>query len=214
MQVLSHFTGVSYVATDKSDISDIAVITSWPGPTRDTEIVSKAPSRIAYPFDNPRLQTIKCGFQVEGGMKPYSWTKLLLDRRTSVTNYDDADLEATANIGILKLPEGKDATSVVADFLESIYKHAMSVLAKQISQDALAVTPIEFWFTMPAIWSDEAQSATKAAAQQAGFTSRLGDQMFMITEPEAAAIATLKKSTTNALSVPIKVCYVLYKSFS
>ena len=208
-RVLIHFAGVSYVATDKSDIKDIAVITSWPGPTRDAETVSKVPSRIAYPFDNPGMQTIKCGFQVEARMKSYSWTKLLLVSGAPVTGYDDADLEATANMGILKLPDGKIATRVVTDFLESIYKHTMSTLAKQISQDNLDVTPIEFWFTVPAIWSDEAQHATRTAAQLAGFTFRPGDKMFMIPEPEAAVIVTLKKSTTDVLSVPIKVYYSL-----
>ena len=68
-----------------------------------------------------------------------------------MTGFDDEDLESMSNIGILKLPEGKDGTSVAADFLEYIYKHTMAVLAKQMSEEALAATPIEFWFTMPAI---------------------------------------------------------------
>lgn len=127
-------------------------------------------------------------------MKSYSWTKLLLDQRTAATKYNDAELEATSNIGILKFPKGKGATSVAADFLESVYKHTMSILAKQITEDALTITPLEFWFTMPAIWSDKAQSSTRKAAMQVGFGSRAGDQIFMITEPEAAALATKKNA--------------------
>ncbi|KAF3480439.1 heat shock 70 kDa protein 12A [Arthroderma uncinatum] len=61
---------------------------------------------------------------------------------------------------------------------------------------------MEFWFTMPAIWSDKAQHATREAAKRAGFGSRPGDEIYMISEPEAAAIAALKDHTSNeALSI-------------
>lgn len=45
---------------------------------------------------------------------------------------------------------------------------------------------------MSAIWSDAAKAATRSAAHEAGFGSRPGDEIFMVPEPEAAAIATLK----------------------
>ncbi|KAG4415113.1 hypothetical protein IFR04_011750 [Cadophora malorum] len=53
-------------------------------------------------------------------------------------------------------------------------------------------TPMECWVTLPAIWSEEAKVATLEAAKKAGFSSRPGDEIFTIAEPEAAAIATLK----------------------
>ena len=43
----------------------------------------------------------------------------------------------------------------------------------------------------PATWSDRAKNATQTAARNAGFASRTNDRMFLITEPEAAAIAAL-----------------------
>lgn len=198
---------MSYVSTDKSDINDIAIISSWPGPNRDGENVSKVPSRIAYPFNNPDLQENKWGFHVEAGMTAYSWTKLLLDRNTPETEFDDTTLNSSAGMGIFKLPEDKNASAVVADFLASVYKYTMFILEKQISAGALAVTPIEFWFTIPAMWRDQPQRAMKDAAILAGFASRPGDGIFMISEPEAAAITTLKKSTTNAMRVPVEVCH-------
>ena len=68
----------------------------------------------------------------------------------------------------------------------------MASLAKRMSEQILKVTQIGFWFTMPAIWSDEAQYATKAAAEQAGFGEREHDRISMIREPEAAALSALK----------------------
>lgn len=54
------------------------------------------------------------------------------------------------------------------------------------------LAPFEFWFTVPAIWSDAAKAATRNAACEAGFGSRRGDEIYMVPEPEAAAIATIK----------------------
>ncbi|EEP81902.1 conserved hypothetical protein [Uncinocarpus reesii 1704] len=193
------YTGVGFVTTAKNHIDDIVVITSWPGTGRHSETVFKVPSRLAYPSENYRIQDVKWGFQVESGMTSYSWTKLLLDNNASRAEYDDETLtiQEAAGMPILRLPAGKSATDVVADFLTTIYKHTMGILEKQISEETLSITPLEFWFTMPAIWSDEAQDAIREAAKRAGFASRPGDQLFMIAEPEAAAIAALKRSTSD-----------------
>ena len=193
------------MSTDKHDINDIVVINNWPGPSRETETIFKTPSRIAYASENKSIQSDRWGFQVEPGMTAYSWTKLLLDKKSPRTQYDDATLESKTGMGMLKLPKGKGAVSVCADFLKSIYCHLLQVLEKQITEETLAVTPLEFWFTMPAIWSDEAQSATKMAAKLAGFGSRAGDEIYMITEPEAAGIATLKRSVTDASNTLVQV---------
>lgn len=105
----------------------------------------------------------------------------------------------------MKLPGGKGAVDVCADFLRPVYNHLLHVLERQITKETLKVTPLEFWFTMPAIWSDQAQSATKKAAELAGFGSRKGDEINMITEPEAAGIATLKRSTIDEYSTLVNV---------
>lgn len=192
------------MSTDKHDIKDIVVINNWPGPSRDTETVFKTPSRIAYASEN-NMRTNRWGFQVEPGMKTYSWTKLLLDKNTPMAQYDDVTLENTAGMGMMKLPRRKGAVDVCADFLRPVYHHLLQVLEKQITKETLKVTPLEFWFTMPAIWSDKAQSATKKAAEMAGFGSRPDDEINMITEPEAAGIATLKRSTIDESSTLVEV---------
>ncbi|RHZ47431.1 Hsp70 family protein [Aspergillus thermomutatus] len=199
------FTGVSYVSTrNGTDLSDIVIISSWPGPARDMDTVVKAPSRIAYTADNPSIRTRRWGYQVQPGMTAYSWTKLLLDQNIPLTKYDDATLEDASNSGILKLPEGKTATEVVADYLSEVYQHILKTIAKQITEETLSITPLEFWFTVPAIWSDQAQAATRRAAQTAGFGSRPCDNVFMISEPEAAAIAALRKYTTNSMGGSVR----------
>ncbi|KAH8702220.1 Hsp70 family protein [Talaromyces proteolyticus] len=197
------FTGAAYVNSS----SDVNIINIWPGTGRDTDHVWKTPSCIAYPDENKSLGKRKWGFQVEPGHKCYSWTKLLLDKNAPLTKYDDPMLEKATKSGIMQLPPGKDAVGVVADFLTSVYEHIMHILEKGLAEEILGMSAIEFWFTMPAIWSDKAQAATREAAKRAGFGPRPErplDTIYMITEPEAAAIAALTRSTTDIVSVPVK----------
>ncbi|KAK9554850.1 hypothetical protein V6Z77_006137 [Aspergillus fumigatus] len=202
------FTGASYVSSKGSGLSDIILISTWPGPSRDTETVFKAPSRIACASENnSRVTTNRWGYQVEPGMLSYSWTKLLLDQGTPLTQYDDRTLETASQTGILKLPEGKTAVDVVADYLSEVYQHILKTISKNITEDDLRITPLEFWLTVPAIWSDRALDATRTAAQRAGFgksPSRPMDQIFLISEPEAAAVTALKKYTTSSIGGSVK----------
>ncbi|KAF4216546.1 hypothetical protein CNMCM8980_001983 [Aspergillus fumigatiaffinis] len=201
------FTGASYVSSKGSGLSDIILISTWPGPSRDTETVFKAPSRVAYPTEESRFTTIRWGYQVEPGMLSYSWTKLLLDQGTPLTQYDDSTLETASQTGILKLPTGKTAVDVVADYLSEVYQHILKTISKNITEADLRITPLEFWFTVPAIWSDRALDATRTAAQRAGFgksSLRPMDQIFLISEPEAAAVTALKKYTTSSMGGSVK----------
>jgi molecular chaperone DnaK (HSP70) len=54
-------------------------------------------------------------------------------------------------------------------------------------------TPIQFVLTTPAIWSHEAQNKTREAAKMAGFMSRPGDTLSMVSEPEASVLYCIKE---------------------
>ncbi|OCK73988.1 actin-like ATPase domain-containing protein [Lepidopterella palustris CBS 459.81] len=198
------YTGISYVDSSKSSINDIQVIRTYPGPGKEGDAVWKTPSRIAYSHENADVKSNQFGYQVLPKMISYSWTKLLLDGKTPSTAHDDPDLANSEGAGMLKLPAGKTAKDVAADYLREVCDWTMKQLAKRISQEVLDVTPLEFWFTVPAIWSDKAKDATRTAARTAGFGVRPGDKIFMIPEPEAAGIATLKSLTHDGSTTQVK----------
>lgn len=110
----------------------------------------------------------------------------------------------------MSLTEGKVATEVVADFLHEVYKHLYSVLEGVLSrqQKRLSDHPIDFWFTVPASWSGGARKATRDAAVRAGFGSRPGDYISIITEPEAAIGAMLIKSRLPGQNFSFAVCFL------
>jgi hypothetical protein len=198
--------GISYVTTEKKQIDDINIITSWPG--EPATAYWKVPTRIAYKRENAKLSKNKWGFEVHPKLISYSWTKLLLDKNAYVGEYDDPALSDMAGQGMMKLPDFRKAEEVCEDFLRELYIYLTSKLEDEITKSTYDTTPMECWITLPAIWSDEAKDATLNAAKKAGFGSRPNDAVYTIAEPEAAAIATLKRySGFNALN-PIKVCII------
>lgn len=182
--------GFAWVTSQGAGVQSVDVVTDWPG--NAAGYLQKVPSQIAYRVDNEKLDKDVWGYEIPATAKKHCWTKLLLDKKAQATRHDDPTLSGFSAQPMLN---DKSPSDVVADFLSCLYKHCMAHLEKKMTAGVLRVTPIEFWFTMPAIWSDEAQYATKAAAEKAGFGSgpqREQDSINMITEPEAAALSALK----------------------
>ncbi|KXS95922.1 hypothetical protein AC578_5199 [Pseudocercospora eumusae] len=204
------FTGVSWVSTDGAHVKvldDVHCVRDWPGPGRDGDYSWKTPSRIAYGVDNGRASNA-CGFEVLPRMKSYAWMKLLLDPEQA-TRFDDASLYESEGAGVLSRPFNKSTVELCADFLAEIAGFAYKSLAKRLSPEVLKATPIDFWFTVPAVWSDRAKFDTLRAAQKAARLAKIqchqDSQVFLIREPEAAAIATLSALTQGGSEQHVKV---------
>lgn len=90
---------------------------------------------------------------------------------------------------------GKDAQTVVSDYLTELWKHAKSELERRYGKEFMRTTKMDIVLTVPAVWSDGAKDATLRAAQRAG----MGNAITMISEPEAAAVYTLKSIQPNHL---------------
>ncbi|KAL2156293.1 hypothetical protein VTH82DRAFT_1038 [Thermothelomyces myriococcoides] len=187
------FTGISYVTSDKTSIDDIDVIRTWPGDGRPVEGNWKTPTVIAYESENRRTRRNLWGYEVRRDMVSCSWTKLLLDRSAETAEFDDPSLRDTTGSALFHIPEGKNAQMVCQDFLTEVYRFVVRNLKNRITPEVFDMTPMECYVTVPAIWTDRARTATWEAAKAAGFGSRSFDKIRMIPEPEAAAVAALRK---------------------
>ncbi|KAF3916260.1 hypothetical protein ABW21_db0201684 [Orbilia brochopaga] len=187
------YTGVAYCLSSNTTLSEIETITTWPGSGGSVE---KVPTELAYisgqqPKWGPEASGSHYSRGVNGHPEVYGRFKLLLDPSIGRVYGDtDDDSHAAAHI---PLPASKTALQLCTDYLRQLYKHIMDNILKKRMPDTLASTPIEFIFTVPAIWSHKAQEATRTAASRAGFGSngRPIDTMTMISEPEAAAVYSL-----------------------
>lgn len=177
-----------------SDAQDVEVINNWPRGFRANEQLEKVPSRIAFKVDNEDLTEDKWGYEVPAGALSYTWFKLHLDADADKTIFDSDELSGKVDSDLLDLPEHMTAEQVATVYLSKLYAHTMKVLDKYYTTSLLKVTPIDFWFTVPATWQDSATAATRTVAAEAGFGSRERDELFIITEPEAAAIAVLSSA--------------------
>jgi len=186
------FTGISFVTSDKTSVNDIDVLRTWPGNGCPVEGNWKTPSVIAYKSENPSASRDRWGYEVRGNMASCSWTKLLLDKSAETAEFDDPSLRGATGGAFFCLPPGKTAEQVCQDYLTQVYDYVVENLKQRMTPEVFNITPIECYLTIPAIWTDNTKNATRQAALNAGFGSRPLDTVRMITEPEAAAIATLK----------------------
>lgn len=129
--------------------------------------------------------------------------KLLLDE-SEVTQKIRVDLEP--NLKLLKKRKIiKDREDVIADYLKYLFAHAKDELTQnhEFTNDC----PVEFVLCVPPIWTPNAcrimQKNMERAIRESGFGSVENDcvdNLFIVSEPEAAAAYVLASTTTVLVS--------------
>lgn len=179
---------------------------SWPGSNGITS--DKVPTEIAYtlPAADETLTlaqqdskvadpaTIRWGFQFKPEETRLRCIKLFLDRNQKLPQFV-SPLDTAAQLRKCN----KTVMDAVSDYLTQLYKHTMDTLTRRYGESFMASTETEFVLTVPAVWSDGAKNATLQAAESAGMGSR--HELRMISEPEAAAVYTLKTVQPNNVKV-------------
>jgi hypothetical protein len=165
-----------------------------PGITSD-----KVPTEIAYDLptldkDGNTVQNIKWGFQFKPEETRLRCIKLFLDRNQKLPSFV-SPLETAAQLRKYE----KTVMQAVSDYLAQIYKHTMETLTRRYGETFMSMTKVEFVMTVPAVWSDSAKDATLRAAEVAGM-GKIHD-LKLISEPEAAAVYTLKAIQPNHLKI-------------
>ncbi|KAH0527299.1 hypothetical protein TsFJ059_002314 [Trichoderma semiorbis] len=188
------FSGVAAVYTSTPD--DVEIIKTWPGGNGITS--DKVPTEITYSFPpdaSPGAEpTVKWGFQFKPDESRLRCIKLFLDRAQKLPFYV-SPLDTAAQLKKFN----KNVVDAVSDYLTQIYKHTMDTLTRRYGESFMASTKVEFVLTCPAVWSDTAKNTTLQAAERAGMGSR--SEIQMISEPEAAAVYTLKAIQPNHLNI-------------
>ncbi|KAF3098630.1 hypothetical protein TWF569_009849 [Orbilia oligospora] len=188
------YSGIAFCHSNQKELRDIEIITSW----SNNGVAPKVPTEIRYVHGKDPLWGAEASLASErrgtaNSAVIYNRFKLLLDPRSGTGLYNSADKSSDISTDDeIRLPDKKSAVSVSADYLRLLYQDLMQKILRRRLPETLDITPIHFIFSVPAIWSHEAQSATKFAAKQAGFCSRSSDRLTLVSEPEAAALYVLK----------------------
>ncbi|KAK6343711.1 hypothetical protein TWF730_011300 [Orbilia blumenaviensis] len=197
------YSGVAFCHSTQDGLRDSEVVSSW----ANNGVAPKTPTEIRYLDGKESLWGAEASLpcerrQVKDASPIYGRFKLLLDPTTSTSVYADRPepsnfVQRLAGLrlqdsGSIKLPPGKTAIDISSDYLRLLYNELMNQRLRKRYPDTLDITPIEFVFTIPAIWSHKAQEATRYAAEAAGFCSRPSDKLSLVSEPEAAAMFVLQ----------------------
>lgn len=147
------------------------------------------PSSICYVNGVPQ----KWGYTVGLTDESFKWIKILLE--------DSSDLitkvEPVRNSSSLLQRVHKKPHEVVSDYLRLLWEYTKDDIRK-FHPDYESIFAIRVILTVPAVWSPAAKDKTRLAAKLAG----LPDAITLVTEPEAAALATLKdKAEESTLKV-------------
>lgn len=176
----------------------IEVIKDWP--SRHTKIGTKekVPSEIAY-----LPEGMQWGSLIPPNVQRHMWTKLELDS----PQVGEA-AKILEELSRSDHPSRKKPVDIVADFLTQVKNHLIKNLDNQIGPELWRTLPITLVVTVPAVWSDGAKNRTIQAVVKAGFNTIEFPKLKRVitaTEPEAAAIYTIKSRSGSAQDQQFKV---------
>ncbi|KAF7717397.1 Uncharacterized protein PECH_006458 [Penicillium ucsense] len=175
------YSGVAWALQDSS--SDVEVIEKWPGGGNATS--HKVPSVLVYKDKN-----LHWGYQVNNAPEAIHGVKLLLDDQERY--FFSPSITAAETLKNM----GKDAIGAAGDYVQKLVDHAKSVLHHRFGS-ALEGIDLQFFMTVPAIWSDKAKDATMQIACRAGIAQ---EDLYLISEPEAAAVCAIQTIQPNNLT--------------
>lgn len=186
----SSYSGISWAVNGGA--KTIRLINNWPNPEARNATADKVPSIISY-AGGPS----KWGYDVDVTREEcFRWIKVLLETESRYANVVEPVKKSNELLGRLN----KSAVSVVADYLRLLWNYTTEDIKKLKGADFRQIYALKVVMSVPAMWSPAAKDKTREAAKLAG----LGEDVMLVTEPEAAALATLKdKSDMEELQVSV-----------
>ncbi|KAM0225621.1 hypothetical protein ACHAQD_000579 [Fusarium lateritium] len=199
------YSGIAWAYSREPE--EIELVTSWDSELNHCSDVEKAPTQLFY--DNDKDTT--WGYSVPADKDALKWFKLLL--------LDTADIPADmlSSVQLRKardLLDGikKDPVNVIACFLRKIWNHAIDSIRRSVGAELLQKSRFHVVVTLPAIWPPYAQQRMKQAARVSGILDARScgeTTLRFISEPEAAALATIKdlsKRSTIKVGDTMVIC--------
>jgi hypothetical protein len=186
------YSGVSWAVN--AGAKTIRLINNWPNPKYANATNDKVPSEIAYVDGKPS----KWGYSIGPNDKSFRWIKILLEPDSRYAKSVAPVKQSNEMLDQLH----RNAVSIVADYLRLLWGYTMKDIEQRQGPDFRDIFDLRVVMSVPAMWSPAAKDKTLQAAKQAG----LGDDIRLVTEPEAAALATLKdKSEMQELRVSLSL---------
>lgn len=171
---------MTYTLWDPEDPARTAVTTmDWNGDP-------STPSKLAY----GQNERIFWGRGAEAVVPGYTWSKILLDPQQRHDGHQTGVLSSLVRNGALRLGPPRKQERVIVDFLRVLRVQISTVLENTYQNPP----PVEWRFSIPAIWDQETRQRMITVVTEAGYLSGPLHTVFLITEAEAAAISTFHRA--------------------
>jgi hypothetical protein len=184
------------------DPKNIKIVTDWDCAESQNSDRAKAPTRIAYSkphSGNPNnilgdedSTQIEWGYGIESENDAAEWFKLLLLDEQDLAKEKQNCPQIQKARRLLK-QAGKTPIQAVSDYLRLLWNHAIANIEKDFGSVVVEGLPFQVVCTVPAVWTTQAVSRMRQAAEDAGILAhRLAGETTLrfVSEPEAAALAT------------------------
>ncbi|KAL4747143.1 hypothetical protein BDW72DRAFT_209839 [Aspergillus terricola var. indicus] len=119
-----------------------------------------------------------------------------VDFGTTFSGYVNITYTPSIESKALLLSYGKDAVEATTDYIKQLIGQVKQVPERRLGVDLVDLDS-QFILTVPAVWSDKAKDATLRAAVDAGVDMK---HIYLVSEPEAAALYTLRAIQPNTVA--------------
>ncbi|KAF4951137.1 hypothetical protein FGADI_7752 [Fusarium gaditjirri] len=199
------YSGIAWAYSREPE--DIELITSWDSEFNNCSDVEKAPIQLLY--DDKKGTS--WGYSIPADKDALKWFKLLLLDNEDVPIMVSKSSQMRCAQKLLDKMK-KDPVEVIACYLRKIWNHAIDSIQRTVGAELLQKSPFRVVITLPAIWPPYAQQRMKQAAKSSGILDARScgeTKLRFISEPEAAALATIKdlsKRSTIKVGDAMVIC--------
>ncbi|KAG8421062.1 hypothetical protein J3458_002969 [Metarhizium acridum] len=200
------YSGVAWAYSNEPE--DIEVVTTWESELNHCSDLEKTPTHLYFGKGDGN---IKWGYNIPENGEALEWFKLLLLKEKDLP-LDVRHSPKLDEARRLQELSKRDVVDIVACFLTRLWKHALRSIKEANGDNLLEKCRLHVVMTLPAIWPHYAQEKMRNAAEKAGFFRKryAGETTLkFVSEPEAAALATIKdhsKKSTIQSGDHIVVC--------
>jgi molecular chaperone DnaK (HSP70) len=181
------YSGVAFTWSDKID--QMEVITSWESDLHSSPEEEKTPTAISFDAKGKATWGYNIPFDAEQG----KWFKLLLiDNKDLPDEVRDSTKIKEARSYLEK--HNKTPIQVIAQYLRLLWNHCNQRIVETAGKALINYSKFHIVVTVPAIWPEYARGRMREAAKEAGMLEKRiagNTELSFISEPEAAALATL-----------------------
>lgn len=159
-------------------------------------------------FDDQNLEEVRWGCGTPLDKEAIEWFKLLLLENKDVPAYvRECPYYESAVRAVQDCRQ--DIVTIVAQYLRCLWRHTLASIQRSLGTELLEKCDLQVVLTVPAIWPLYAQHRMRKAAKAAGIDGDRDNHrgqkttIQIISEPEAAVLATLKDMSKQAV---LEVC--------